>query len=133
MGLIYLDSCIVIYVAEKVLNWRDILSEAMSAEADAQFAISPLVAMECLVGPLRSGNTSLEADFRDAFASFTMLGIDEAVFFGAAAVRAQFALKTPDALHLACAQHHRCAALWTADQRFRSAGGGMVRVLSPSP
>ena len=131
MGLIYLDSCIVIYVAEKIPRWRAALAEAMAAETDAQFAISPLVMMECLVGPLRSGNRELETDYRAAFADFTMVAISEAVFLAAAAVRARSGLKTPDALHLACAQRHDCTSLWTADQRLSVAGGKLVRVLAP--
>jgi predicted nucleic acid-binding protein len=121
---------LVIYVAEKIASWRDALEQAMAEESNAQFAISPLVAMECLVGPLRSGDTALEADFKNAFLSFTPLQIDETVFFAAAAIRARFGLKTPDAIHLACAQHHKCSAFWTADQRFRSAGAGFVKVLA---
>jgi predicted nucleic acid-binding protein len=42
-------------------------------------------------------------------------------------VRARFGLKPPDALHLACAQHHGCDELWTNDERLTRAGHGMVR------
>jgi predicted nucleic acid-binding protein len=44
----------------------------------------------------------------------------------AARLRARFALRMPDALHLACAQHHRCAALWTNDGRLVQASHGLA-------
>ena len=55
------------------------------------------------------------------------LALPEAVFLAAAQLRARFGLRTPDALHLACAQHHGCDALWTNDDRLASAGHGLAR------
>ena len=49
------------------------------------------------------------------------------IYLEAAELRARFGLRTPDALHLACAQHHRCDALWTNDGRFGRASGGLAR------
>lgn len=103
----------------------------MRARKGQGFAISPLVAMECLVTPIRMGHAPLEAAFRRAFEDFAMLDMSEPIFFAAAALRARNTLKTPDALHLACAQHHGCAGLWTADQRFRDADPCLVRVITP--
>ncbi|WP_437315765.1 type II toxin-antitoxin system VapC family toxin [Sorangium sp. So ce385] len=34
-------------------------------------------------------------------------------------LQASHGLKTPDALHAACATHHSCDRLWTNDDRFR--------------
>ena len=39
---------------------------------------------------------------------------------------ARFGIKTPDALHLATAIGHGCAALWTADDRLQRAGHGLA-------
>jgi predicted nucleic acid-binding protein len=128
--LIYLDSCLVIYLTEKTPPWNPRLVAAMSAERSTQFVISPLVAMECLVQPLKRSDVVTEAAFNKAFANFDMLEMTRPVFFAAAELRARHQLKTPDALHLACAQHHRCTGLWTADQRFRNVGAGFVRVLT---
>ena len=44
----------------------------------------------------------------------------------AAMLRARWGLKTPDAVHLACAQHHGCDALWTNDDRLARASHGMA-------
>jgi uncharacterized protein len=48
------------------------------------------------------------------------------VFLQAARARAQFGLNTPDAIHLAAAQYHRCSALWTNDDRLGQAAYGLA-------
>jgi uncharacterized protein len=46
-----------------------------------------------------------------------------AIFDLAAELRAQSSLKTPDALHAACAIHHGCDELWTNDGRLAALAG----------
>jgi predicted nucleic acid-binding protein len=59
------------------------------------------------------------------------LDMPEPVYLQAGQLRARFGLKTPDALHLACAQHHRCDALWTNDDRLAQASEGLaLRILA---
>jgi predicted nucleic acid-binding protein len=128
--LIYLDSCLLIYIVEKVSPWLTSIERAMHA-AGGPFAISPLVEMECLVGPLRAGNQPLADEYRRLFATLQGLSFADACFRDAASIRARSGLKSIDALHLACAQHHRCTDLWTNDHRLSAAGAGLVRVLSP--
>jgi predicted nucleic acid-binding protein len=78
------------------------------AAAEARFGISPLVKSECLVGVLRRGDPVLECAYGELFDRFAVLAMAEPVYLPAARLRAHFGLRTPDALHLACAQHHRC-------------------------
>jgi hypothetical protein len=59
MGLIYLDSCIVIYLAEQHERWAGIVRDRMDPKRADRYGISPLVKCECLVRPLRRGNTVL--------------------------------------------------------------------------
>lgn len=120
-----------IYLTEKTPRWHERVAAAMRGEANADFVISPLVAMECLVQPIKRADVATEAAFNAAFGNFEMLEMPRPVFMAAAVLRANHTLRTPDALHLACAQHHGCLALWTADHRFRGAAPGYVRVLSP--
>jgi predicted nucleic acid-binding protein len=54
------------------------------------------------------------------------LDLPEQVYLQAAQLRARFGLKTPDALHLACAQYHRYDALWTNDDRLAQASQGLA-------
>ncbi|WIG54259.1 MAG: hypothetical protein OJF61_000045 [Rhodanobacteraceae bacterium] len=72
----------------------------------------------------------MQQEYTELFATFTGLPISEPVYLQAAHLRARFGLKTPDALHLACAQHHRCEALWTNDNRLARASHGLARKLS---
>lgn len=126
MGLIYLDACLLIYAFENhPLHGTRVRQRLASAAAEA-LAISPLVQLECLVGPMKTGNLVLQNYYEEGLRRLVNLPLPEAVFLQAARARAQFGLKTPDAIHLAAAQHHRCAALWTNDDRLAQAGHGLA-------
>lgn len=124
--MIYLDSCLPIYLVEAHPERFEPTRIAITAHAEARLAVSPLVRLECLVKPLREGDLALVRRFETLFERFELLPIDDEVFRLATALRAQFSLKTPDALHLACAQRHGCAALWTNDARLSRAAGGLA-------
>jgi uncharacterized protein len=132
VGLIYLDSCLLIYLVERHPSWHGRIVAAISAAPDAIFAISPLVKLECLVGPMRRGDLATEHAFQTLFARLVLLDMPEGVWVDAARLRAQFGLRTPDALHLASAQRHGCAGLWTTDRRLLAAGGEFVRDMGAS-
>ena len=126
MGLIYLDSCLVIYAVENHPAMAPRVLKAMSRHPADSFATSSLVGVECLVGPMRTGNLGLQRRYEEGLNEFAQLALPEPVYLSAARLRARFSLKTPDALHLACAQHHGCAALWTNDDRLAQAGHGLA-------
>ena len=126
MGVIYLDACLLIYLAEGHPRWGAAIVAAMEG-TDARFGISPLVKCECLVGPIKRGDPVLERAYTELFDQFVSLAMPEPVYLQAAELRARFGLKTPDALHLACAQHHRCDALWTNDDRLAEGSHGLAR------
>jgi predicted nucleic acid-binding protein len=123
--VIYLDACLVIYLAEVHPRWGETIAAAIEA-ADARFSISPLVKCECFVGPMKRGDPVLQRAYTELFDQFISLPMPEPVYLLAAELRARFGLKTPDALHLACAQHHRCDALWTNDDRLAQASHGLA-------
>ena len=129
MGLIYLDACLLIYLAERHGRWGAPVADAMARAEEARFVISPLVKCECLVGPIRRGDPVLERAYAELFEVFVSLAMPEPVYLQAAQLRARFNLRTPDALHLACAQHHRCEGLWTNDERLARASHGLARNL----
>lgn len=126
MGLIYLDTCLLIYAFEQHPRFGARVLHAMAAEPADRLAISPLVHFECLVGPMRDGNLMLQRYYEEGLSRFVQLSMGEDVFRQGAMLRARFGLKTPDALHLAAAQHHGCAALWTNDDRLAKAGHGLA-------
>lgn len=131
MDLIYLDACLLIYLVEGHPLWGEAVGRSIAAAGNARFGISPLVECECLVGPIRRGDPVLEPAYEDLFAAVLILEMPEAVYRQAAALRARFGLRTPDALHLACAQHHRCDALWTNDERLAQASHGLAHAIVP--
>jgi predicted nucleic acid-binding protein len=124
--VIYLEACLLIYFVEEHPRWAKDVATAIT-QVCGRLAISPLVKCECLVGPLRRNDFVVESHFREAFAEFEALDMPEPVYLQAARLRASFGLKTPDALHLACAQHHRCQEIWTNDERLAKASHGLAK------
>lgn len=124
--MIYLDTCLLIYVIERDPLFADRATSAIATAGDARFAISPLVKLECLVKPMRTGNLVLQRYYEVALSELMLLAMPESVYLAAAQLRARFGLRTPDALHLACAQFHGCDALWTNDDRLAAAGHGLA-------
>ena len=125
--MIYLDSCLLIYAFEDDPVFGAKAKAALAREPGGRFAISPLVKFECLVGPMRSGNLMLRRYYEEGLKQFSQLSMPEDVYLLGAELRARFGLKSPDALHLATAQHHRCDALWTNDSRLGKAAHGLAR------
>jgi len=96
-----------------------------------EFAISGLVMMKFLVGPIKRDDLGSRSRYDRYLAEFVQLPIDRPVFIDAAELRARHGLKTPDALHLATALSGGCMALWTNDQRLaRAAGSFAVNIFS---
>ena len=129
MGVIYLDACLVIYLTEEHARWGGRVADAIQRAGQMRFAISPLVKCECFVAPIKRGRSRLGAwrAYTELFGIFASLAMPEPVYLQAAQLRARFALRTPDAFHLACAPHHRCEALWTDDDRLAQASHGLAR------
>lgn len=116
-----------IYAVERDPVFGSRVRDALISDGDKEFAVSPLVKLECLVKPLKNGDLVLQRHYESAIGQFGQLSLPEPVFIGAAQLRAKFGLRTPDAIHLACAQHHGCNALWTNDDRLSRAGHGLAR------
>lgn len=132
MGLtglsIYLDSCLAIYLVEENASFAAKLENALAANLDAKFCISPLTEMECLVMPLRQKNNLLFTKFENWFRTIEVLPMKTEVFRNAAQLRADFnSLKTPDSLHIATASHHNCDEFWTNDNRLNSVAPQLVK------
>ena len=124
MGMTYVDSCVWIYLVEKVgeLGMR---AHAQLATVTDDLAWSPLVRLECLVKPYRDGDLKVIDDYERALRQRNRLDIGREQYERAIVLRSRFGLKTPDALHLATAQTHGCRAFWTNDERLAEAAGGL--------
>ena len=124
--LIYLDSCIVIYIVQAMEPWRSRVMAMLRDHPSVQLVISDLVRMECLVGPYKDRDIATEEAFIGYFALCQNVPIRSSTFDLAAHIRADHGLKTPDAIHLAAAIESGCGELWTNDDRFTRAGANIV-------
>lgn len=125
--MIYLDSCLVIYLVEEHPRYGPAVEESLSRLTTETICISPLVEMECLVLPTRRGNSALLTRFSGFFQRNNLVPMPEEVYLEAARLRAHHAIKTPDALHLAAARFNGCTALWTNDDRLAAVAPDFVR------
>ncbi|WP_382308046.1 type II toxin-antitoxin system VapC family toxin [Herbiconiux sp. UC225_62] len=122
--MIYVDTNILVYLVEDSTARGDGLRRRF-ATLSAEIAVSPLVAMECRVAPLRRGDLLLARRYDGMIGGLTMLDIGPEIYRDAAALRARHSLSAIDALHLATAQFHLCEGFWTHDARLIQAAGGM--------
>ena len=123
--MIYLDTCIVIYLVEHHPAYYTRLQRMFTGISGV--AVSPLVEMEALIHPLRTGNTVLADAYQSFFDCCTMLAMPHEVYRQAAQFRAGYGIKTPDALHLATASWHGCFSLWTNDERLAAVSPVITR------
>ncbi|MBX3092948.1 MAG: type II toxin-antitoxin system VapC family toxin [Cryobacterium sp.] len=124
--MIYLDSCVVIYAVEDDGSRGDAVRRRLAEAGNSEVAISPLVTLECLVGPLRDDNLALHDHYLRALRQFRQLALEPEHYVRAAGLRARHGIRTPDALHLAAAQMHGCDQLWTNDDRLAAASAGLA-------
>jgi len=117
MPTIYLDSCIVIYLVEKHPDYYEKLMQKIQKNAQARFVVSSLTALEVMVKPKREQDASLIARYQTFLEQFQVEGMNDQVLLEAIDYRVS-GLKTPDAMHLACAKNIGCDQFWTNDTRL---------------
>lgn len=123
--MIYLDACILIYALEDRGPRGDAVRRAM-ASAPTSLATSPMVLPECLAAPLRIRDHALRDRYLAMYERLETIELGSGAYLRAAELRADFGLKTPDALHLAAAQLSGCDELWTNDKRLAVASHGLA-------
>ena len=131
-SLVYLDTSIVIYSVEQVPNYYQILEplwEKVQSEEIRVFS-SELILLETLVLPLRTGNQDLLQAYEHLLlSSLQLISISQEILRNAAQLRADYNLKTPDAIHVATALKENCTLLLTNDVQFRRVTGLSVTIL----
>ncbi len=132
---ICLDTNCVIYLVEKNPLWgpKVVARLATATSAGDTVAVCDLARAECLVGPLRTADAAVLADYQRFFSSSAvrMLSITPAACDRAAEVRVASAMriKLPDSLHLAVAIEHHCGVFLTSDARLAVCSAIAVEVL----
>jgi predicted nucleic acid-binding protein len=132
--MVFLDANPIIYHVEQPSTWGPKATAQITAfiAAGQPLAVTDLIRMECLVGPLKSRDANLLNDFRTFFNSpdVRVLAITAAVAERAALIRATHAFKPLDALHLAAAVEHGCTRFFTNDSGLKSFPDIPVEILS---
>lgn len=132
--MVFLDANPVIYHLEQPAIWGSKASGRIAAfvASGEELAITDLVQMECLVGPLKKGDAALVDDFRAFFRSpdVRVLSITTAVADRAALIRATHGFKPLDALHLAAAVEYACVRFFTNDGQLKAFPDVPVEVLA---
>ncbi|WP_390622264.1 type II toxin-antitoxin system VapC family toxin [Euhalothece natronophila] len=86
--------------------------------------------LETLVLPLRTGNQDLLQAYEHLLlSSLQLISISQEILRNAAQLRANYNLKTPDAIHVATALKENCTLLLTNDVQFRRVTGLSVTIL----
>lgn len=133
-GVIYLDTSPIIYSVEKHADFSSLLMPLWAAAKASPIKIvtSELALLETFVGPLKNNDLILLSRYEQTLksADFELIPISESLLRDAAYLRAQFNLKTPDAIHAASALACGCAQFITNDGIFRRVTGLNAIVLS---
>jgi predicted nucleic acid-binding protein len=131
---VFLDANIVIFLVEQPLVWGPRADARITAlrGAGESFAVTDLVRMECLVGPLRAGDAVGVANFAAFFAlsDVDVLPVTSALCDRAAQVRAVHRFEPLDSLHLAAAVEHGCGLFLTNDARLAAFPDVPVEILA---
>jgi predicted nucleic acid-binding protein len=132
--IVCLDANIVIYFVERNPVWEPKVAARLRtlAAAGDSLAVSEASRLECLVGPLQSGDAAILADYQKFFAlaGVQMLSVTTAVWERAARLRATHRFQPLDAIHLATAAEHGCGLFLTNDPPLARCTDITVEVLT---
>ena len=132
--MVFVDASPVIYAVEQppVFGQKAAYRLATLRAAGEQFAVTELIRMECLVGPVKARDVARLADFAAFFAGpdVVVLPINAAVAARAARIRATYKFQPMDSLHLAAAVEHGCNLFLTSDTQLNKFADILVELLS---
>ena len=122
---VYLDANLYIYLFEGVSAHRETMRELVSEidRRDIAVIASELMFAELLPRPLREGRRDVVERYFDLMQRtprITLASVDRRVILRAVRLRADFGLRSMDALHLATALVHDCRTFLTNDRRLAS-------------
>ena len=117
---LYTETAPLIYYVEENPTYVAKMDAIIEAIEDRPIeAVSSVITLtEVLTRPVKLGNARLEREYRDILlhsGEFRLLTITVRIAESAAALRARYNLRTPDALHVAASIDARCDAFLTND------------------
>ena len=134
-GPVALDTVAFIYFIEEHERFVSVVAPLFvdTARGRRRLVTSALTLLEVLVVPYRAGDVALAERYEALLTrsrGLTLVGIERGQLRAAAQLRAAYGVRTPDALQLAAALAHRCAAFVTNDRRLPQIPGLRVVQLS---
>ena len=131
---VYFDAMIFIYLIEGYSELQDRLFEIRDSllKTEAKVFTSELTICETLVVPFRNNDVAMVSKYREFIedsGAFEVLPAHRATWIRASLYRAQFGLKTPDAVHVASAVEAGCELFVTNDKLIKSPKGIKVASL----
>jgi predicted nucleic acid-binding protein len=134
-GPVCLDTCVFIYFIEENPEFIDIIFPIFEAIDKRVLAAvtSGITLIETLVIPFRKADTKLAAQYEQILTyspGMKMYELDRELLRQGAYLRANFGIKTPDALQIAAAQKGGCSVFITNDLRLPKIEGITIVQLS---
>ncbi|MBD2560080.1 MULTISPECIES: type II toxin-antitoxin system VapC family toxin [Nostoc] len=132
--IVGLDTAPLIYFIEENPNYLDVIDAFFEAmfRGDFRVVTSVLTITEVLVYPLRQGNTALAQQYREILFNsqgLTTIEVFPEIAENAAQLRANYNLRTPDAIQMATAIRGGASFFLTNDARLPSLPALTVLVL----
>ncbi len=118
--ILYVETAPLIYFVEKYPAYIDRMHSIFQHVSSGAIEIltSTITLTETLTKPLKETDSDLENTYRSLFLNtrhIRLISINPSIAYRAAQLRALYALKTPDALQVACALESNCKAFLTND------------------
>lgn len=122
-GPVCLDTCVFIYYIEEHPSYIETVTKIFEAIDEGQLVsvTSGITLLETLVVPLRNKDKALAEYYQKLLTEsegLSLLELNKDLLYQGALLRAEFGLKTPDALQIAAAQLEKCTTFITNDRRL---------------
>lgn len=121
---LYIDSAPLIYYVEQHVDFFAPMVQIVHhiESTSVQVFTSVIALTEVMVQPLRTDNTELAQEYHDILVArneLALVPVTTELAISAGAIRARYALRTPDAIHVATALATDCDAILTNDADIR--------------
>jgi len=122
-AIVGLDTAPLIYYIEEHPHYLKVVDPFFDALDRGEFTVitSTVTLLEVLVQPLRSGETALIGEYKDILLhapNVTIFDMNPAIAEKASKLRADYRLRTPDAIQIATALHEGASFFVTNDVRL---------------
>ena len=120
---IFLDTAPLIYFIEEEDRFLLLLNDLFLPSNNCRFVTSTITLSEVLVMPLREGKTLLAKQYKEILTlsdNIDIFDINVSIAEEAAKIRAEYSIKTPDAIQLATAKYHFVDYFLTNDLHLKT-------------